>query len=139
MASILVLGTDETLLEGLAQTLVAAGHQPVLAASVSEAMQLAARSRPLVAVVERGLATAASEALRVPLLAGGALILFHPADAASTAPPAAPPAALQRLMLADLTLPLERHRLVALVQRVEERARATGRWRRQTPPEQRAL
>jgi hypothetical protein len=42
--------------------------------------------------------------------------------------------------MAELTLPLERHRLLALIQRVEERARVTGRGARgtDTPPEQRA-
>ncbi len=39
------------------------------------------------------------------------------------------PPSLQRAVLADLTLPLERNRLVALVAHVEERAKATGRGR----------
>ena len=50
--------------------------------------------------------------------------------AAGAAPPAALPPALQRTTLAELALPLERHRLVALVQRVEERARRAGRGNR---------
>jgi len=41
--------------------------------------------------------------------------------------------ALQRALLADLALPLERNRLLALVQHVEERARATGRRSHDTP------
>ena len=36
------------------------------------------------------------------------------------------PPSLQRLTLADLTLPLERQRLVALVQSVTARARSRG-------------
>jgi hypothetical protein len=36
---------------------------------------------------------------------------------------------VQRAVLADLTLPLERNRLVALVQHVGQRAQATGRGR----------
>jgi hypothetical protein len=42
--------------------------------------------------------------------------------------------ALQRSVLADLTLPLERHRLAALVQSLGERARVTGRTLRHSPP-----
>jgi hypothetical protein len=34
---------------------------------------------------------------------------------------------VQRVVLADLTLPLERNRLMALVQHVEDRAKTTGR------------
>jgi hypothetical protein len=34
---------------------------------------------------------------------------------------------LQRAVLADLALPLERNRLIALVQHVGERAKTTGR------------
>jgi hypothetical protein len=43
-------------------------------------------------------------------------------------------------VMAELTLPLERHRLVALIQRMEERAQVTGRGRRgrDTPPDRRA-
>jgi hypothetical protein len=37
------------------------------------------------------------------------------------------PASVQRAVLADLSLPLERNRLMALVQHVDERARVTGR------------
>ena len=55
--------------------------------------------------------------------------------AASTPPPAALPPSLQRTTLAELALPLERHRLVALVQSVEERARRTGRSKASSEPE----
>ena len=41
--------------------------------------------------------------------------------------------ALARLVLADLTLPLERNRLLALVHRVADRARVTGRESGETP------
>jgi hypothetical protein len=46
--------------------------------------------------------------------------------------------ALQRSVLADLTLPLERHRLSALVTSLGDRAQATGRSMRPTPPDNRA-
>ena len=43
-----------------------------------------------------------------------------------------------RLVL-NLTLPLERNRLMALAQHVQDRVRATGRASRRTPPEQRLI
>lgn len=135
MATILLIGPDAPLLEGLAQTLAAAGHRPVLATSIGEAIEQAAASLPMVAVVERGLATNSSEALRLPLAPGGTLVLYRPGTVAD--PPLSPP--LQRAVLADISLPLERHRLIALVQSVVDRARVTGRDRHRTPPEHRAL
>ena len=69
--------------------------------------------------------------LAVPIAAGGARVLYRPA---ATRPTALLPA-LQRAVLADLTLPLERHRLAALVQSIGDRAQATGRTPRHTPPE----
>src|ERR687886_691603 len=91
MSTILLIGSDTPLLEGLAQTLAAVGHLPMIAGSLGDAAEVA-----------------------------------HPA-------PPLPPA-LQRLVLADVTLPLERKRLVALVQHVTERAQATGRGPVHTPP-----
>ena len=135
MAIVLLMGSDAALLEGVAQSLAAAGHSPRFAATVREGMEAGSVEPPLVAVVERGLALAEPAVLHLPLMQGGALLLYRSTsgDTGALTP------ALQRAALADLTLPLERHRLVALVQRIEDRARATGRGRRQTPPEQRAL
>jgi len=123
MASILLVGGDEALLEGLAQMLAHAGHVPHTAHSVPDAIEVAASARPLVAIIERDLALANPELARLPLESGGSFLIFHSGD--STRPALA--SSLQRLVLADLDLPLERHRLLALVQRVDERARATGR------------
>ena len=55
--------------------------------------------------------------------AGGAIVLYHPADAER--PQLA--ARVQRATLAEVTLPLERHRVLALVHNVVERQQATGR------------
>jgi hypothetical protein len=44
---------------------------------------------------------------------------------------------LQRAVLADLTLPLERNRLVALVAHVRDRALTTGRGGRSSDPTRR--
>lgn len=134
MATVLLVGTDAALLEGLAQSLAAAGHMPRFAHSVAEAAAFGDTEMCLVAVVERSLAIANPSVLSFPLAKGGALLLYHTThDTAGM-----PSSALHRAALADLTLPLERHRLVALIQRVEERAQAAGRERRPPPSEPRA-
>ncbi|HEY7896113.1 MAG TPA: hypothetical protein VIC24_14525 [Gemmatimonadaceae bacterium] len=123
MASILLIGGDEALLEGLAQMLAHAGHVPHTAHSVHDAIEVAAGTRPLVAIVERNLALANPEIARLPLDNGGSLLIYHRGE--TTRPALA--GSLQRMVLAELDLPLERHRLLALVQRVDERTRASGR------------
>ena len=124
MATILLVGSDAALLEGLAQTLGATGHRSRIASSIAEAAELTMTEPSLIAVVERELATGTADALRLRLAPGGALVLYQPSGARSTTTVAR---AVQRLTLAELTLPLERQRLVALVQHVEERARRAGR------------
>jgi DNA-binding NtrC family response regulator len=123
MASILLIGGDEALLEGLAQMLAHAGHVPHTAHSVNDAIEVAAGTRPLVAIVDRNIALANPEIARLPLDSGGSFLIYHSGE--STRPPLA--GGLQRLVLAELDLPLERNRLLALVQRVDERTRAAGR------------
>jgi DNA-binding NtrC family response regulator len=133
MATILLIGQDDALLEGLAQMLAGAGHSARMARTVTDGIEMAAGHPPLAVIVERHLAMNEPEVIRAPLASGGALLLYRSSDAeARPLPPA-----LQRLVLADLTLPLERHRLFALIQRVDERAQATGR-RVSTPPEHHA-
>jgi hypothetical protein len=132
MATILLFGSSSSLLDESAQTLAAAGHRPRVARTLAEVRELAASSPPLVLLAEHALAADVS---RLPLAPGGALLLCRAAD-----DPATPlPLAVQRAALADLTLPLERHRLLALVAYVVERAARTGRARTPTPPEHRAL
>lgn len=136
MTQVTLVGGDIALLEGLAQSLSALGHQITVAGSFREAGELAAGSPPLVLVADRGLASeAGAELLSVPLTNGGARLLYR--TGASPLAPLIP--ALQRAILADLTLPLERHRLAALVQSIGERARMTGRSARETPTEGRAI
>ena len=130
--NVLLVGADAALLEGLAQSFAALGYATQVATTLHEARESAAASSPVLAVVDRQLAGAASaEALAIKLLPGGAMVLYH---GASDARPIMP-AALQRTVMADLTLPLERNRLMALAQRVQERILTTGRGRRTTPPE----
>jgi two-component system NtrC family response regulator len=136
MTYVMLVGEDVALLEGLAQSLASLGHGPRVARSLSEARELASSDAPLVLVVDRDLASrSGAELLSTPLAAGGARLLYR--TAATPLAPLLP--ALQRAVLADLTLPLERHRLAALVQSVGERARLSGRTSRRTPPESRTI
>lgn len=126
MPHILLVGSDVSLLEGLAQSLGAQGHGTRVAATLAEARELATTIRPLIAVVERGMATeSARDVLALPLAAGGAVVLYQ----SGTARGDAVPHVMQRQVLADLSLPLERKRLAALVQHVKHRATAAGRGR----------
>ena len=133
---VLLVGEDAALLEGLAQSFAALGYLPRVALSLHEAREGAGVDPPLLAIIDGQLAAESSaDALAVPLSPGGALVLYHStADERPLIPPT-----LQRAVMADLALPLERNRLMALAQRVSERVRATGRSRRQTPPEQQAF
>jgi hypothetical protein len=124
MTQILLIGTELPLLEGLAQSFAALGFTPHVAQSFHEAREIALQEAPLVTIVSRALAAESSaEMLSIPLAPGGAIVLYR---SATTSPVALSPT-VQRTVLADLTLPLERNRLTALVQHVGERARARGR------------
>jgi hypothetical protein len=134
MTQILLVGTELPLLEGLAQSFAASGFVPTVAQSVQEAREIAAQNPPLIAVISRVLAAPAStDSLSIPLAPGGALVLFRVVGS----PVVTLSPTLQRVVLADLTLPLERNRLMALVQHVEERAKATGRGYGETGEERR--
>jgi len=131
VASIVLVGADAALLEGLAQALTAAGHQVLTAASLAEASFVAVAAPPLLAVVDRALLSTAADAHTLGLAPGGAVVAFGD--------PAAPlPGPVRRAVLAELRLPLERARLVALAAHVAARAQRTGRdATRVTPPESR--
>ena len=135
MTYVMLVGSDVALLEGLAQSLAALGHQPTVTTSLSEARELAAHHPPLVLVLDRAVASSAgAELLSIAVAPGGARVMYRGASV----PPAPLLPELQRVVLADLTLPLERHRLAALVQSIGERAKATGKAPRVTPKESRA-
>lgn len=130
MATILLIGRDPALLEGLSQMLAHAGHSPHVAGTAHEAAELAAAgSGALVVLAEQAELLGHPELARLPLRSGGALLIYHD----GSEPPAPLPPPLQRLVMAALTLPLERHRLIALVQRVAERVQATGRGEDRAP------
>jgi len=122
VASILVVGPDTAVLEGVSQTLVGAGHQVVVARDIPEALETLRRKRPLIAVVHCEELLKGGDVFRIPLASGGALLAFHCDDADATRLPFR----LQRATLAELQLPLERQRLLALVRYVESRALAAG-------------
>jgi DNA-binding NtrC family response regulator len=126
MSQILLVGTDLSLLEGMAQSLSAQGHGTRVASSFAEARELATTVKPLIAVVERGMAAeSARDVLALTLAPGGAVVLYR----SMIQETASIPYVLQRHVLAELSLPLERNRLAALVQTVRDRATAAGRGR----------
>ena len=135
MTQILLVGTELPLLEGLAQSFAAQGFAPVVAQSLHDAREAAAHDPPLIVVVSRALAaTASAETLSIPLAPGGAFVLYRSVTTALVTLPAS----VQRAVLADLSLPLERNRLMALVHHVDERARVTGRGVDDTPTDEAA-
>jgi len=124
--SVLLIGSDHALLEGLAQTLAAAGVRVGLADTLHDAVLMASAEPPLLLLLDRASALASPRDVGlsgIALAPGGSVVLYHGNDDT----PSALPPSLQRLTLADLTLPLERQRLVALVQTVTARARSRGR------------
>ena len=134
MTTSLVIGSDEGVLEGIAQALATAGHRAHVARSIAEAAAVLTEIQPLVALVERGCASD-PDFLRLRLPPGCAVVLYRHDDT----PTPALPTAVQRQTLADLILPWERQRLIAMVQRLTERAVASGRTRLPTPTEDRAI
>jgi DNA-binding NtrC family response regulator len=131
MATILLIGTDGALLEGVAQLLAGSGHKTSTAHTLAEGRALAAVQRPLAVLVETGMALEDPQGIPAPMARGGAVLLYRTDER----PSAIIPAALQRLVLADLALPLERHRLLTLVRCMADRAFVTGR--REHPQERR--
>ncbi|HEY8166369.1 MAG TPA: hypothetical protein VIF83_12510 [Gemmatimonadaceae bacterium] len=122
MATILLIGSEESLLEGVSQTLIAAGHAVISSQSIAAAVDSLGDRSALVAVVEHHLLLSESAA-RLPLAPGGGILVFHVAEhGAIPLPPR-----LRRLTIAELELPLERHRLVSIVKHVEGRAQSVGR------------
>ena len=123
---ILLAGVNTALLEGLAQALANTGQRVVVADSIDEAEELQARQSAILTVAERSMVSDSDPErtfLRGTLAGGGALVTYREAGDTSRALPAQ----LARHVLADLVLPLERNRLVALAEHLATRARAVGR------------
>jgi len=123
MALLLIVGTDSALIEGVSQTLTGAGHEVMFSRSLADAIESVGDLRPLVLLVERSAIDEIRSTLRVPQAEGGAILVFHPEDTVSPSLPHR----LQRATLAELELPLERQRLLALIRYVEKRAHTVGR------------
>ena len=122
MSTIILTGSNEALLEGLSQSLTALGHRTLLTSDVADAIDLASSQPPLIAIVAQAALRTDARALRIPVLPGGAILLYRGEGDAPTSF-----AGSYRSVLAELVLPLEKNRMFALVQHVEERARVTGR------------
>jgi hypothetical protein len=121
--NVILVGTDAALLEGLAQSYASSGFTPHVVATLVDACEVAAESKPIVAVVDRDLAIASvGDALAIQLAPGGSLALYHSGDSADVTP-----LRLQRSVVAELILPLERARLVALTKSLAGRAEVVGR------------
>ena len=123
MAKLILVGADVALLEGLAQTLLGLQHDISFATTVEEAAGMANDNMPALTVVSSNALEEAGLGATLPLSLGSALIVYG----SSHDDQPFLPTRLQRATLAHLVLPLERHRLVALIQSFESRSRTTGR------------
>lgn len=126
---VLIVGGNSAVLEGVLQSVRASGLSAEACPDVGCARDAASESRPVALVVHVDLAPASEELRRFTLLPGGAVILFRDGDHAGSSN-----RQLDRAVIAELALPLERARLVALLNRIVERARITGRGRRPPDP-----
>jgi hypothetical protein len=123
MARVMLVGADVALLEGLAQTLVGFGHDVSFATTVAEAAGSLSADLPALAVVSCEALEEGGVGMTLPLTPGGAMIVYGKSHDEQPFLPTR----LQRATLAHLVLPLERHRLMALVQSFDTRSRTTGR------------
>jgi DNA-binding NtrC family response regulator len=122
MTSVLIVGTDSALIEGISQSLTARGHQVFFSGNLSDSLEAVGDVRPMVVLVERGAVDETRMTLRIPLAQRGAFVVFHAEDAA----PEPLPHRVQRATLAELELPLETQRLMTLIRYVESRAQTLG-------------
>jgi len=128
VAKVMLVGSDVALLEGLAQTLVGFGHHVSFATTVAEAAGSLREDFPALAVVSCEALEEAGMGMTLPLTPGGAMIVYGTSHDRPFLP-----TKLQRATLAHLVLPLERHRLMALVQSFDSRSRTTGRSTHEEP------
>ena len=123
VAKVILVGDDVALLEGLAQTLLGFGHDVLFAGTVEDAATGLNAELPALGVVSAEALEKAAHGAMLPLTPGGALIVYCKSQDERPLLPTY----LQRATLAQLVLPLERKRLVALVQSFDARSRTTGR------------
>jgi len=120
---VLAVGGDEVVLEGIVQTLVASGFRVRHSADAADAADAAAEEAPLLMLVSSRLDGRLAELMRLPRQARGAVVLWH----SSRERRAVMAPWLQRGVLAELELPLERARLLALSRFVLDRYVEAGR------------
>lgn len=122
---VILIGSDAALMEGLAQSFASQGLSPTVVGTILEACEVAVDIAPIMVVIDRPTAVAApGDALSIPMLAGGSLVLYR---GAGERDPVETPAILRRSVMAELALPLERRRLMSLALKAKERAVASGR------------
>ena len=126
MAKVILVGADVALLEGLAQTLLGFGHEVLFSATIGETAGAWNEDWPALAVVSSDALKNEELGTTLPITPGGALIVYGKSHAEKPFLPTK----LQRATLAYLVLPLERQRLMALVQSFDIRSRTTGRSQR---------
>ena len=129
MAKVILVGADVALLEGLAKTLLGFGHDVMFAGTVDDASHGVHGDLPALAVVSSEALQNLAAGATLPLTSGGALIVYCKSHDERPYLPTQ----LQRATLAQLVLPLERKRLIALVQSFDARSRTTGRAFRDEP------
>ena len=127
MCKVILVGSDIALLEGLAQTLVGCGHDVTFAATISEAAAIMAGEDAAIVVASSEAVENAGVGATLPVTSNSALIVYGKSHGEHLFLPPK----LQRATLAHLVLPLERQRLLALVQSFDSRSRTTGRSRRE--------
>ncbi len=122
--TVLIVGPYAPELEVVAQGFVAAGIRNSGVVEPHDAAIQARAHPPIAILLARQAAADFPQLLSLPLAPGGALLLWHPFNAPEDS---ILPLSAQRLVLADLALPLERLRLVALVRHLIARAADAGR------------
>ena len=120
---VLSVGGSSAVMEGIAQTLASNGFRVASVASADEAVSAVVAESPLVLLLPAELASAHPELLSLPRRDVGATIVWR--DPADSGMPLA--LSTRRSVLAELTLPLERQRLVSLARHVAARAVELGR------------
>jgi hypothetical protein len=121
---ILLAGSNAALLEGLSQSVASTGTRVLVATTLDEADELRAQHQPILVLVERAFLSGSQAGHPfIGALTGLTVVTYR--ESGDAALPLAP--GLSRLVLAHLELPLERNRLVALVEHAMKRARTVGR------------
>jgi DNA-binding NtrC family response regulator len=130
MMDVLIVGGDSVVQEGVLQAVRAAGLRAEWCPTGESAREAAADVPPTALVVHVDIAGDADRARQIPLRSGGAVILFRDGERSGESAEQV----FGRTVIAELSLPLERTRLIALLNRIVERARITGRDRRIPDP-----